>query len=111
NIAYFGAAIVAGMSSWHAAHRREVVAEQTTTIERQAEELREHAVLEERLRIARELHDVVAHHVSVTGVHAAAARRVLTKSPEKAADALAVIDRSSRAGVEQMRGMVPALRQ
>ena len=111
NIAYFGAAIVAGMSSWHAAHRREVVAEQTTTIERQAEELREHAVLEERLRIARELHDVVAHHVSVTGVHAAAARRVLTKSPEKAADALAVIERSSREGVEQMRGLVTTLRQ
>ncbi|WP_318843084.1 sensor histidine kinase [Myceligenerans pegani] len=111
NVAYFGGAIVLGQLSWHGAARRRQVAEQTATIERQAQELRDHAVLEERLRIARELHDVVAHHVSVIGVQAAAARRVLTKNPAKATEALSVIERSSREGVEQMRGLVGTLRQ
>jgi signal transduction histidine kinase len=111
NIAYFGGAIILGQLSWQGARRRRQVAEQTATIERQAQELRDHAVLEERLRIARELHDVVAHHVSVIGVQAAAARRVLTKDPAKATEALSVIERSSREGVEQMRGLVGTLRQ
>ncbi|WP_307815899.1 sensor histidine kinase [Myceligenerans indicum] len=111
NVAYFGGAIILGQVSWHGARRRQQVAEQTATIERQAQELRDHAVLEERLRIARELHDVVAHHVSVIGVQAAAARRVLTKDPARATEALGVIERSSREGVEQMRGLVGTLRQ
>lgn len=111
NVAYFGGAIILGQLSWHGARRRKQVAEQTATIERQSRELRDHAVLEERLRIARELHDVVAHHVSVIGVQAAAARRVLTKDPAKAGEALSVIEKSSREGVEQMRGLVGTLRQ
>ncbi|GAB4086873.1 sensor histidine kinase [Myceligenerans cantabricum] len=111
NVAFFGGAVVLGQLAWHGARRREQVFEQTATIEKQARDLREHAVLEERLRIARELHDVVAHHVSVIGVQAAAARRVLTKSPDKAAEALSVIETSSREGVEQMRGLVGTLRQ
>ncbi|WP_307865058.1 sensor histidine kinase [Myceligenerans salitolerans] len=111
NVAYFGGAIILGQLAWHGARRRKQVAEQTATIERQGRELRDHAVLEERLRIARELHDVVAHHVSVIGVQAAAARRVLTKDPERAAEALSVIEKSSREGVEQMRGLVGTLRQ
>ncbi|GAB3158412.1 hypothetical protein GCM10027059_03130 [Myceligenerans halotolerans] len=111
NVAYFGGAIILGQLAWHGARRRRQVAEQTATIERQAQVLRDHAVLEERLRIARELHDVVAHHVSVIGVQAAAARRVLTKDPVKATEALSVIEKSSREGVEQMRGLVGTLRQ
>ncbi|GAA1864527.1 sensor histidine kinase [Myceligenerans crystallogenes] len=111
NIVYFGGAILLGQSGWHGARRREQIAVQSATIERQAEELRDHAILEERMRIARELHDVVAHHVSVIGVQAAAARRVLTRDPDKATEALAVIEKSSREGVEQMRGLVGTLRQ
>ncbi len=76
NIAYFGGAILAGMSSWRNALQRAQLAEQAERIARQSAELARRAVIEERLRIARELHDVVAHHVSVIGVQAGAARRV-----------------------------------
>ena len=68
------------------------------------------AMLEQRLEIARELHDVVAHHVSVIGIQAAAARRTLTGSPEATAAALAAIEASSRAAVQEMQHLVVTLR-
>ena len=66
---------------------------------RRAAENARRAVFDERVRIARELHDVVAHHVSVMGVQAGAARVVLERDPEKAAQALASIEASSRQAV------------
>nr|WP_257908041.1 histidine kinase dimerization/phosphoacceptor domain-containing protein [Janibacter limosus] len=83
---------------------------QTETIREQTGQLREAAVVEERLRIARELHDVVAHHVSGIGVQAAAARRVLDKDPEAAKGALLRIEGGSRDAVTQMRGLLGTLR-
>jgi signal transduction histidine kinase len=110
NIAYFGGAIASGQLMWHAARRREQLAEQAITIETQAAALTDQAVVTERVRIARELHDVVAHHVSVIGIQAAAARRVLDRDPALAAEALATIERESREGVAQMRNLVGTLR-
>jgi signal transduction histidine kinase len=110
NIAFFGGAVVAGQMRWNAARRREQLAEQAATIERQGEALTDQAVVAERVRIARELHDVVAHHVSVIGIQAAAARRVLDRDPALAAEALATIERESREGVAQMRNLVGTLR-
>ncbi|MCG5214927.1 sensor histidine kinase [Streptosporangium sp. KLBMP 9127] len=65
---------------------------------------------EERSRIARELHDVVAHHVSVMTVQAAAARRVLTTNPEGAAEALSAIEAMGRTAMSEMRDIVGVLR-
>ncbi|MCW2876082.1 MAG: Histidine kinase [Sphaerisporangium sp.] len=65
---------------------------------------------EERSRIARELHDVVAHHVSVMTVQAAAARKVLESRPEAAKDALVAIEEMGRAAMREMRGIVGVLR-
>jgi signal transduction histidine kinase len=110
NVAFFFGAVVTGQYSWNAARRRQQLAEQAATIERQAAALQERAVVTERLRIARELHDVVAHHVSVIGIHAAAARRQLAKDPAAAAAPLATIETASRDAVEQMRGLVGTLR-
>ncbi|MFD7021475.1 histidine kinase [Promicromonospora sukumoe] len=110
NLAFFGGAVAAGQAQWNAARRRELLAEQTVTIERQAAALTDQAVVTERVRIARELHDVVAHHVSVIGIQAAAARRVLDRDPGLAAEALATIERESREGVAQMRNLVGTLR-
>lgn len=68
------------------------------------------ALLEQRLGIARELHDVVAHHVSVIGIQAAAARRSLERSPTETAVALTAIEASSRAAVLEMQRLVTTLR-
>ncbi|GGM10688.1 sensor histidine kinase [Promicromonospora citrea] len=110
NVAFFGGAVVAGQMQWHAARRREQLAAQAVTIEKQAAALTDQAVVAERVRIARELHDVVAHHVSVIGIQAAAARRVLGRDPARAEEALVTIERESREGVTQMRNLVGTLR-
>lgn len=68
------------------------------------------ALLEQRLAIARELHDVVAHHVSVIGIQAAAARRTIDRSPTDAVAALSAIEASSRSAVIEMQRLVTTLR-
>jgi signal transduction histidine kinase len=70
-----------------------------------------HALLEQRLSIARELHDVVAHHVSVIGIQAAAARRTIGRSPDETVAALSAIEASSRAAVLEMQRLVTTLRR
>lgn len=110
NVIYFGSAIAGGQILWRDARQSALLHDQARTISAQAEELREQAVTEERLRIARELHDVVAHHVSVIGVQAAAARRVLGRDPAAAAGALGAIEGSSREAVTSMRGLLGTLR-
>ncbi|MEV7804802.1 sensor histidine kinase [Microbispora sp. NPDC088329] len=65
---------------------------------------------EERSRIARELHDVVAHHVSVMTVQAAAARRMLDTKPDVARDALTAIEEMGRTAMAEMRSIVGVLR-
>ncbi len=110
NVFYFGGAIVGGQLAWRAALSRHRLAEQAHTIDAQAASLQRQAVVEERLRIARELHDVVAHHVSVIGIQAAAARRVLRRDPDAAEQALRSVETSSRDAVNQMRGLLGTLR-
>ena len=110
NVVYFAGAIVGGQVAWRGARQRAALADQATTIAAQAESLRRRAVVDERLRIARELHDVVGHHVSVIGVQAAGARRVLGRDPEAAGAALGAIEDSSREAVTQMRSLLGTLR-
>jgi signal transduction histidine kinase len=62
------------------------------------------------VRIARELHDVVAHHVSVMGIQAAAARRAMEKDAGKARSALASVEQSARTAVDELHVMLGALR-
>ena len=111
NIAFFGGAIAGGQASWRGARQRARLVEQARTIAAQAEDLRRGAVVEERLRIARELHDVAAHHVSVIGIHAAAGRRVIDRDPDAAREALTQVEVSTRDAVGQMRGLLGALRE
>ncbi|WGX95584.1 sensor histidine kinase [Nocardioides sp. L-11A] len=110
NVVYFVGAIIGGQVAWRGARQREALAEQARTIARQTATLQQRAVVDERLRIARELHDVVGHHVSVIGVQAAGARRVLHRDPETAAGALGAIESSSREAVSQMRSLLGTLR-
>ncbi|GGK56669.1 hypothetical protein GCM10011509_01280 [Ornithinimicrobium pekingense] len=110
NVLFFGGAIVLGQLAWNGARNTARVVEQAQTISEQSVRLRDQAVVAERLRIARELHDVVAHHVSVMGVQAAAARRVMERDPQAASTALGTVEQASREAVTQMRDLVGTLR-
>jgi signal transduction histidine kinase len=90
--------------------QRQLVA-QATELQREREENARRAVLEERVRIARELHDVVAHHVSVMGVQAGAARRVMQRQPDKAQEVLSAIEASSRQAVVELHRLLGFLRR
>jgi signal transduction histidine kinase len=68
------------------------------------------AVVEERTRIARELHDVVAHHMSMITVQAETARYRLPDLPEPAAEEFAGIARLARGSLAELRGLLSALR-
>lgn len=78
--------------------------------ERDREVAAERAVEDERARIARELHDVVAHSVSVMVVQASAGRRVLDRDPALAAESLAVIERTGRNALDELRRLLGVLR-
>ena len=70
----------------------------------------ERAVARERLRIAREMHDVVAHGMSVVAVQAAAAREIVHANPDKVEEVLERIERVSRESLTEMRRMLGVLR-
>jgi len=85
--------------------------ERATQVEHLREaELRD-VVYEERGRIARELHDVVAHHVSVMTVQASAALRQLDRDPDRSREALTSVEEVGRAALSEMRRMVGVLRE
>jgi signal transduction histidine kinase len=73
-------------------------------------ELAHQAVAEERVRIARELHDVVAHSMSVIAVQSGMGRHVIATQPEEAARALANIEETSRSALNEMRRILSVLR-
>ena len=73
-------------------------------------ELAGRAVAEERLRIARELHDVVAHSMSIIAVQAGTANHVMAVRPGQAQEALRVIESTSRTALTEMRQLLGVLR-
>jgi signal transduction histidine kinase len=81
------------------------------TAEREQEQRARIAVGEERARIARELHDVVAHSVGVIVVQAEGARRVFDRDPERAREALESIERTARTALADMRRSLGVLRR
>jgi signal transduction histidine kinase len=83
--------------------------EQARLLEREREERTQRAILEERERIARELHDVVAHHASVVVVQAGGALRALDTRPEEARSALEAIAATGRQALTEMRRLVGVL--
>ena len=85
--------------------------ERTAELEQAREELARRAVTEERLRLARELHDVVAHAMSVIAVQSGVGAHVANTQPKEAAKALAAIEATSRAALEELRRLLGVLRQ
>jgi signal transduction histidine kinase len=87
-----------------------VMAERAEWATAQREQEARRATLAERLRIARELHDIVAHHVSVIVIQAQGAQRVAGKEPDRARQAMADVERTARTALEEMRRMLGLLR-
>jgi signal transduction histidine kinase len=85
--------------------------ERTAELEQAREELARRAVVEERLRLARELHDVVAHAMSVIAVQSGVGAHVANTQPKEAAKALAAIEATSRAALTELRRLLGVLRQ
>jgi signal transduction histidine kinase len=98
------AALLAGIA---VANRRAYVA----SIRDRAQEDARRQVVEERLRIARELHDVVAHTMATINVQAGSAAHVLATRPEVAAEALQSIKAASKDGLRELRAILNVLRQ
>jgi signal transduction histidine kinase len=80
-------------------------------LERNREREAREAVELERSRIARELHDVIAHSVSLMGIQAAAAEGVLTLEPERAREPLRAIQATAREAVDELRRLLGVLRE
>jgi signal transduction histidine kinase len=85
-------------------------AQRARELEQAREELARLAVAAERLRIARELHDVVAHSMSVIAMHAGSGRLAASRDPAAARKALEVVEQSSRDALAEMRRLVTVLR-
>ncbi|MEU8657153.1 sensor histidine kinase [Actinoplanes philippinensis] len=110
NSAFFAFGYLMGDAAWQHVRRSHDLEEQAAALRATQELAAERAVLGERVRIARELHDVVAHHVSVMGIQASACRRALDKDPARARTALTAIEEGARTAVDELRRMLGALR-
>jgi signal transduction histidine kinase len=102
-IGLFGITIRAARS------RAEVSAQRAALLERQQEAATRAAVAEERARIARELHDVVSHHVSVMTIQAGAAGKVIDTRPDLAHQAVDAIESSGREAMGELRHLLGLL--
>jgi signal transduction histidine kinase len=84
--------------------------ERAAMLENEREERDRRAVAEERLRIARDLHDIVSHAMSVIAVQAATGHHLLDRDPEAARRALSNVETASRGALVEMRRMLGVLR-
>jgi signal transduction histidine kinase len=107
---FFGAPIVAGRLFRYRSERERVLVDRATSLELEQEVRAAEAVAEERGRIARELHDVVAHAISVIVVQARGGRHVLDEQPMEARAALDAIERAGEQALVEMRRLLGVLR-
>src|SRR5215469_3516642 len=87
-----------------------VMAERAEWAAEQRAQEAKRATSAERLRIARELHDIVAHHVSVIVIQAQGAQRMVDRDPDRSRQAMADVERTARTALEEMRRLLGLLR-
>ncbi len=110
NVAFFGGAYLFGERAWMQARSRAALEARTAELERERELTAAQAVALDRVRIARELHDVVAHHVSAMGVQAGATRVMLDRDPGAARAGLEAVEQSARDALVELRQLLDTLR-
>ena len=101
---------LAGENSRSRRARWAALEERATMLENEREERDRRAVADERLRIARDLHDIVSHAMSVVAVQAGAGKHLLDSDPEAARRALSNVETASRGALVEMRRMLGVLR-
>jgi signal transduction histidine kinase len=107
----FGLAWLAGLAIGSQLKRTATALERAEMLELGREAEARAAVAEERARIARELHDIVGHSVSVMTVQASAVRRLLRDDQEREREALITVEETGRAALAEMRRLVGVLRR
>jgi signal transduction histidine kinase len=107
---FLAAAFVVGKQVHRQRQRASELAEHAALLSRTHELELHAAVSTERTRIARELHDVVAHAISVMGIQAGAARRTLTAGQDAQREALLDVERLGREALDEMQRMLGVLR-
>jgi signal transduction histidine kinase len=97
---------------WLGRHQRRLaqIEDEHSRAVQQQQEIAEQAVSVERLRIARELHDLVAHSVTIIVLHAAGARRVVRTDPDRAAESLVLIEDAGQQAMGELRRLLALLR-
>jgi signal transduction histidine kinase len=107
----FGIAWLVGFGLGYKLREVDEAKERAERLERARAEEARLAVAEERARIARELHDVVGHSVSVMTVQAAGVRRLLKPEQEREREALEIVEQTGREALAEMRRLVGVLRR
>ncbi|MGH8886582.1 MAG: sensor histidine kinase [Egibacteraceae bacterium] len=97
--------------AWVIGHSQLTLRALVGQLQRERENKARLAVADERARIARDLHDVVAHSVSVMVLHTAVARRTLAKDPARAGEALAQVEATGRQSLVELRRLLGVLRE
>jgi signal transduction histidine kinase len=106
----YGGAWVVGRLVRERSRRAEQLEERSARLERERDEQARQAVATERARIARELHDIVAHSISVIAVQTQAVRRRLDPHQTREADDLRAIEATARQAMAEMRRLFGVLR-
>jgi signal transduction histidine kinase len=106
--AIFGAAVL--FVAWYVGRRLRLRGERAAQLERARAAEARRIVIEERTRIARELHDVVAHRVSLMTVQAGAAKAVAAQDPEGALRAMGAVEEAGRQALDELRHLLGVLR-
>jgi signal transduction histidine kinase len=95
---------------WYVGRRLRIRGERAAQLEREQAADARRAMAEERTRIARELHDVVAHRVSLMTVQAGAAKTVAADDPEGASQAMQAVETAGRQALDELRHLLGVLR-
>jgi signal transduction histidine kinase len=101
---------VTGVTAWVVGDTTRSQRERTVWLEERRADAARQAAADERVRIARDLHDVVAHHVSVIAVQAEAAQEVLAARPDRAERAMADVAATARSALTELRRLLGVLR-